>query len=141
MATSWTSSRSSPRTRQSSVKSWWITLIASMASPPDNHDRNQRYRSHRANPGLRRCPGYNLVRRAALASGLSRQHVLHVVDEGREPRGIQEGRGRLPEEMADDRGTARGHSPAQLGPHDRARRQHLFSLQIVLHRRDRKSVV
>ena len=33
------------------------------------------------------------------------------------------------------RGAARGHSQARLGPHDRARRQHLFSLQVVLHRR------
>ncbi len=83
-------------------------------------------------------PGHEGVRRHAVAPRLPPEHVLHVADEGGEPRRVQGGRARVSAELSDDRGAARGGARPRLQPDDRARRQHLLPRQ---DRRDRRLLV
>ena len=75
-------------------------------------------------------PGTIDLRRRAIAQRLLAQPVLHVADEGGEPRALQGRRARLSRRLEDDRGAEAGGAGPRPQPHDGARRQHLFPAKI-----------
>ena len=84
---------------------------------------------------LSRHSRHDRLRRRTVAQGLLAQPVLHVADEGREPRPLQGQRARLSRRMEDERGAEASGPCARPQPLHRTRRQHLFPRQ---DRRDRR---
>ena len=71
----------------------WIYLDISASWGSASVEQREWHPQNKKPEGLRRHSGHIRVRRRPLARGLSSQHVLHVVDEGGEPQGVQGRRG------------------------------------------------
>ena len=85
--------------RSCSASCWWTTACASTGPRGARSCTRQALCRHSRHDDLRRRAG---------AAGLSPQPVLHVADEGGEPRALQGGRARLSRRLADDRGAEAG---------------------------------
>src|SRR3954465_13373299 len=96
-----TSSRTLPLRPTCSANFWSIIRCGSIG--PSNKETTDVARQT-----LYGYPGYHDLRCRHVAAGLSSQPVLHVADEGGEPRALQGRRARLSRRMADDRGPEAG---------------------------------
>ncbi len=97
--------------------------------------RGKRSLNDGSRQGVQGDSRHDRLRRRAIAERILAEPVLHVADEGREPRAVQGERARLSRRMEDDRGAEAGGARPRPQPHDGARRQHLFPVE---DRRDRR---
>ena len=110
-------------------KSCWSTIPCGSTGPKSGEA------DHVARQTLSRRSRHDDFRRRAIAQRLLAQPILHVADEGGEPRSLQGERARLSRRMGDERRSEAGGAGARSQSLHRAGRQHLFPRQ---DRRDRR---